>query len=81
MTETIWIITWLVICPVCDLEYKDIQEINSTNLGYRASYKYTDRNIIECQKCHVALFAQPEKIVKKTYDLFFTKEFTFCPIL
>ena len=61
MNETIWLVVWLMICPICHTIYKETKE------GEFISHSYADRNIVECPKCRVAIFSRPENITRKDY--------------
>jgi len=62
--HTIYLITWLVTCPICG----DNVETKSTVWDFNESKKDSYTNYVECPKCHVALVARPKEWEYKGTD-------------
>ena len=57
-------ITFLGTCPICGTEFKQVdsyekREISVTSRPF-PHIKNGDKNLIECQKCHVAYFVMAD---------------------
>ena len=52
----VFLVTYLAICPVCDYKNESSYECN-----FKTEPTKQSSNIMECQKCHVALFGHAEK--------------------
>ena len=62
--HSVYLITWLVVCPICEQEVTTQSEV----WDFQEEKKDDWTNVIECPTCHMALFARPKEWEYKRQD-------------